>query len=247
MSYELTRFTLRDMTECGAALRQSGAGARTMEAAAGGIVRFLYTKFTDGKTGKPACALVRFFKTHTWGGLEPGQQEFASRILGKNPEPSTQCLTLLATAGDQPDWNDRRRSTGHQAIPLASEAAVAQAPMVSTLMRQFGVDVSSVLRPNPDLILDLAQRTFNVFHVPEAPGSAYIPAQKEFVVPCEVRSVLGMGGVLPSGSLFAVILFSHQPISRETAELFKPMALNIKMAVLPFEDTVFASAGGAHD
>lgn len=244
--YELTRFTLRDMTECGAGLRQVGQGAHTMEEAAAAIVRFLYTKFIDRSSGQPACALVRFFKTHAWGGLEPDLQQFAARMLGKTPDPAMPCLTLLATAGDRPEWNDRRRSTGHQAIPLASAAAVAKAPMIATLIQQFGIDVNTVLQPDPHLLLDLSQRTFNVFHVSEARGSTYIPGQQEFVVPCSVRSVLGMGGVLPDGSLFAVILFSHQPISRETAELFKPMALNIKMAVLPFEDAVFASGGRAH-
>lgn len=244
--YDLTRFTLRDMTECGAELRRAGEGAHTMEGAAEAIVRLLYTKFTNRSTTVPACALVRFFKTHTWGGLGPDLQEFASRVLGKTPDSSMPCLTLLATAGDRPEWNDRRRSTGHQAIPLVSASAVAKAPMIATLIQQFGIDVNTVLQPDPHLLLDLSQQTFNVFHVPEAPGSAYIPAQQEFVVPCGIRSVLGMGGVLPSGSLFAVILFSRQPISRETAELFKPMALNIKMAVLPFEDAVFASGGRAH-
>ncbi|MBE9076344.1 hypothetical protein IQ241_03375 [Romeria aff. gracilis LEGE 07310] len=38
----------------------------------------------------------------------------------------------------------------------------------------------------------------------------------------------------------AIILFSKQPIRRETAEVFKPLAINAKMAVLPFDPgTIF--------
>jgi hypothetical protein len=37
-----------------------------------------------------------------------------------------------------------------------------------------------------------------------------------------------------------VILFSKVAIPRETAELFRTLALNVKMAVLPFESVVFA-------
>jgi hypothetical protein len=87
--------------------------------------------------------------------------------------------------------------------------------------------------------MDLEQRSFNVFHVPEAAGSSYIPAQQEFVIPSQIKSVLGFGGILPSGSLFAVIMFSKCPIAKDTTELFKPLALNVKMAVLPHEGTVF--------
>ena len=40
--------------------------------------------------------------------------------------------------------------------------------------------------------------------------------------------------MLPSGDLFAVVLFSRTPISRETATLFQTVALSVKLAVLPF-------------
>ena len=84
------------------------------------------------------------------------------------------------------------------------------------------------------LMMDAEQRTYNVFYVPEARGSPHIPAQTDFVVPVGIRSVLGFGGLLPPGDLFAVILFSKVPIPRQTSELFKPLALSAKVAVLPF-------------
>lgn len=61
-----------------------------------------------------------------------------------------------------------------------------------------------------------------------------MPAQEGFVLPYGVRSVLGFGGLLPGGDLFVVILFSRVPISREVADLFRPLALSAKLAVLPF-------------
>ena len=71
--------------------------------------------------------------------------------------------------------------------------------------------------------------------MPEAKGSPFVPAQEEFVIPFGIESVLGFGGVLPSKELFTVILFSKQKISRETAELFKSLALSLKLALLPFD------------
>ena len=112
--------------------------------------------------------------------------------------------------------------------------------MISNLIQQFGLEIDTVLAPNPNLLVDVEQRSYNVFHVPDAAGSPYIPAQEEFVVPFGVRSVLGFGGMLPSGNLFAIILFSQSRIQREVAEMFKTLVLSIKLAVLSFEDTVFA-------
>jgi anti-anti-sigma regulatory factor len=72
-------------------------------------------------------------------------------------------------------------------------------------------------------------------YVPEAPGCTYIPAQQTFVIPERIRSVLGFGGMLPDGNLFAIIMFARAPISRMVAERFRPLALNIKISLLPFE------------
>lgn len=239
--YNLAQFSLSDMTACGAAIRKLGMQQPTMETTASRIVHYFYDHFVDPETEKPALALARFFKTHDFGELSPELQQLARQSA--DPEqltPRLKCLTLLGTAGDRPDWNDRRLSTGHQVIPLLSEQMVTQAPMISQLIQQLGLTIRNVLAPPSDMIVDLQERTYNVFHVPEALGSPYIPAQAEFVQPFEVRSVLGFGGILPSGNLMAIILFSKVPIGRQTAELFKPLALNVKMAVLPFDQgTIF--------
>lgn len=238
--FDLASFTLRDMTECGAALRKLGVGAHSMEEAANRVVRYLYEHLVDKPSGQPSCALVRFFKTHPYEEFDAPLREFATRMLdGRAPSPAMQCLTLLATAGDKPEWNSRKTSVGHQAIPLPSPEMVRRAPMISNLIKQLGLEIEMVVKPDPHLLTDLTQESFNVFHVPEAAGSPYIPAQQEFVIPFQIKSVLGFGGILPSGSLFAVVMFSKCPIGRETAELFKPLALNVKVAVLPCEGTVF--------
>jgi hypothetical protein len=111
---------------------------------------------------------------------------------------------------------------------------VARLPMIAQLVHQLGLDAGAVLRPDPALLVDLEQKTYNVFHVPEARGSLHVPDQDDFVVPWGVRSVVGFGGVLTSGNFFAVILFSTIPVPRATADLFRPLALSAKLAVLPF-------------
>jgi hypothetical protein len=234
--YDITRFGLKEMTGCGAALRDLGHGAGCMEEVATRIVRHLYDGVTSGATGRRAFALVRFYKTHDYEALEPPLRLFAERILkGMAPPPGMKCLTLLASAGDEPEWNSRTGSRGHQAIPLPSAAVVSELPMIAQLVRQFGLDISDLVQPSPALLVTFGQRSFNVFHVAEAEGSAHVPAQNEFVRPYGIKSVLGFGGILPSGDLFALIVFSRIPIARETATLFQTVALSVKLAVLPFQ------------
>jgi hypothetical protein len=240
--YDLSRFTLREMTHCGSALRKLGAGAASMEGAAERIVRYLHDSLRAPSGDAPACALVRLFVTVPYGGLPADLQAFARTLLGGEPgSPAMRCLTLLATAGERPEWNARQTSAGHKALPLASAEGIARSPMIAQLIRQFGLEVGALLAPDPGFVVDASQHTFNVFHVRYAQGSPHIPAQQEFVIPFGIESVLGFGGVLPSGDLFAIILFSKTPILRETAELFKTLALNAKVAILPFADgRVFA-------
>lgn len=242
--YDLANLSESEVTECGAGLEALGSGAPHMEEVANKIVRHLYENLKDKQTGGRACALVRFYKTHLYSELEPQLQEFARGVLGAVPvSPEMRCLTLLATVGEKPDWNARANSAGHKAIPLPSEDFVAKIPMIARLVNQLGLEVSAVLRPDPAILVDLEEKTYNVFHVTEAVGSPYIPAQNDFVIPYGVRSVVGFGGVLPSGELYVVILFAKVPVRRETADRFRGLALNVKAAVAPFAGkAVFASA-----
>jgi hypothetical protein len=231
--FQLTHFTMGDMTKCGMELRKSGMSSNSMEEAAGKIVHFIYNSFIDPETGKKSMALVRLFKTHNYMDLDQDLQASSNSILSFDEIPANmKCLTLLATVGDEPEWNSRDSSEGHKAIPLPSVELVRKFPMVSNLVKQFGLELNSVLNPDPSCLQDLEETTYNVFLVSQANGSAYIPAQDDFVIPYGIKSVLGCGGILPTGNLFAVIMFSKQTVSREVADLFKPLTLSIKMSLL---------------
>jgi hypothetical protein len=233
--YSLSNFTLADMTRCGVDLRRMGTGATSMEMVAERVVRSLYDNLSEAQSDARACALVRIFVTVPYQDLPADQQQFARKMLGEHdPAASMKCLTLLATAGDEPAWNARQTSSGHQSLPLPSAESIGRSPMISQLIRQLGVEAATLLAPREAMMLDEGQHTFNVFHVPEALGSPHIPAQREFVEPYRIRSVLGFGGLLVPGELFATILFSRVPISRDVAALFRTLALNVKVALLPF-------------
>jgi PAS domain S-box-containing protein len=246
--HDLAGFALRDMIECVRSLRRAAESASSMEEAARAIVQSLYRNLASVENGEPNCALVRCFKTHRFGLLPAELAAVARKGLNEGPaNHELRCLTLLATAGQLPKWNDRRQSVGHRAIPLASVEIVERAPMIASLIRQMGLGIEAALYPDSQLILDADQHAFNVFHVEHAEGDPSIPAQQDFVQKYGIRSVLGFGGLLPSGDLFAVILFSKIRVRRETAALFRTIALGVKLALLPYtQGRVFDADAPAH-
>lgn len=233
--HDLAAFTLGDMISLGAALRRPDADARSIEQVGRRIVETLRARLLDPRLGGPSCVLARLYRTIPFSDLNDSLKDCARKAFPDGPlHEETRCLTLLASAGEQPEWNDVSRSRGHRTIPLPSVEIVNRLPMVAQLIKQFGLDPTDIVEGRNDLVLDATSSAFNVFHVEEAAGSPHVPAQEDFVAPFGVRSVLGFGGLLPGPDLFAVILFSRTPIPRETADLFKTVALSVKLALLPF-------------
>ena len=243
--FDLRSFGLTDMLECSAQMQRLGADASSMEEAARKVVDYLYASLVDKETDESAVALVRLYKTHRFDELEPDLRAFASAVSPDRPVAAdAPCLTMLATAGDEPAWNDRRLSIGHQAIPLHDPAAIANLPMVYELTRQLGFDEDQVVKPHPDLFRATEGRPGGVFYVAEARGSAHVPAQADFVERHGIRSVIGFGGLLPSGYVFAVVMFAKIAIPRETAESFGALTFAAQLALLPFvERRLFDSDG----
>jgi hypothetical protein len=236
----ISNFGLMEATECASTIRKIGKNCNSMEEVSTQIASFFYETFFDERSLEKDFSLVRIFKTHAFGKLDIKLRKFASKnSLGQVINAATKCLTLIATTGDDKRWRDRECSTGHKAIPLSSEDVVNTLPMIRNLIRQLGLDIKTVLNPDPEIIQDLAEKTFNVFLVSPALGSANIPAQEEFVVPFHIQSVLGFGGVFPGGDIFTVIVFSKKIITEEIAALFKTIALSVKVSLLPWTGKVF--------
>jgi hypothetical protein len=237
MPYDLTTFGLGDMLKCSLRLRETATGAPTLEATAQRVCRFLYDELRD-PNGDRQCALVRCYKTHAFGSLDADLQAFARAVMGvEQPRSTMKCLTLMATVGQTAAWNSRHLSRGHKAIPLPSPEIVEQAPMISQLIKELGLELTSVLQPSPDVVRWLAGKRHGVFYVENALGSPYIPAQQDFVVRFGIRSVIGLGGMLATGDLFAVILFTTVPVSSGSADRFRTLALDVKAGFSRFNDS----------
>ncbi|HZQ83085.1 MAG TPA: hypothetical protein VFB25_14010 [Gaiellaceae bacterium] len=228
----LATFSGSDLSRFGDAIRAIPRRVRTMEESAKAVTDFLWDELHDD------LALVRLYKTHPYAQLPGELQEFAGGLTGGVPSPDVRCLTLLATRGLEPEWNDRRMSEGHKAIPLPNVEFVQRLPMVAGLVEQLGLELADVVQPERKRVLELAQRTYGVFHVEEAAGSPFVPAQ-EFVERHGVRSALGFGGVLYTGDFFAVVVFARVHVDARTADVVRVLSLATRVALLPFGMRVF--------
>ncbi len=236
--YSLARFSLLEMTECSAVLRQLGDQSRSQREVAARAVDYLYASLGDPHTGARDCVLVRCFKTVSYCRLDPSIQRLAREKLGGIPPlPDLKCFTLMATAGEESDWNQVELSHRYRVIPMVNADFVKQFPMFSQLLHQFGVSTAFDVTPKGEWLVDVGEKTYNVFYVPDALHNPYVPVQKEFVRKFGVASVLCFGGMLPSRDLFAVILFSRTPVPRDTAMLCKSLALSLKASLLACDET----------
>lgn len=234
--FDIKRFNIDQVSACGAVIKDICERCSTMEDAANKVVQYIYENFRNYESGSNSFPLVRFYVTHLCGTLPPDLSKFITTMMedDKTVLVNANCLALLATAGDEKEWNSRRTSVNHKCVQLASIDMIYQFPMISQLLKQFKIDIKYLVEPNSEIILDTTKKTYNVFFVPEAVGSKYIPAQENFVIPYNISSVLGFGGFLNTGSLAVVILFSRDKISDNVADLFKLLSLDLDMAFAKF-------------
>jgi hypothetical protein len=181
---------------------------------------------------------VRFFKSGLFAGLAPDLQRRALAGGAEAPGPATLCLVLLGTAGERAEWCSPATSVRHQVIPLFSAELPRPFPMISRLVHDLGMPVPELGRPSPELVSS-EESACSVFFVARSRGSPFVSAQDDFVIRYGIESVLGFGGWLPTGDLFATVLFSRVIIARATADLFRRVAVGVRQAVVPCLDVAW--------
>lgn len=230
--YRLESFHTSCMVWAGAELRLSRETFGSMEAVAQRQCDVLWERF-EGPDGGPGFGLVRVYRTLPATRLPP---DLRTTALGPDYQgPDVKCLTLLGSRGIEPAWNDRRSSEGHRAIAMPDPGFVSAVPMLAELFRSFGVDVARFLAGETLALSHQGEaRHFNVFHVESAAGSPHIPAQAGFVEPYGIESVIGFGGLLPDGEIYAVIGFSRARVDAEVARRFSTLTLHCRVPLADF-------------
>lgn len=246
---DLRTLSTSDLSTLIRGLRRIGVETESMEEGAQRVTALLHEQLADAETGERQTALVRLYKTHPYDSLPAAVRAHLDQRLG-GPAPSgMRCLTLLGTSGLRPEWNDRRRSVDHQAIPLLehlpgqrSQRLWERTPLVGQLLRELGVQQETFSSSYGPAALALSLRQPRLFFVQNTVNHPLLPMQTEFVVPEGVRSVVGLSAALESSDLFVLMLFSRVPLTPETAALLLQLTASVKMAALSMHERVFAVA-----
>jgi serine phosphatase RsbU (regulator of sigma subunit)/anti-sigma regulatory factor (Ser/Thr protein kinase) len=213
-----------------ATVSRAGGQAGSMEGAARHLASALRTAFST-PDGESAVVLVRIFQTTMWELLTPQLRSYAmARMAPGATAEGTRCLALLATLGDRPTWCDRHASRDHQALPLTGTDVIRRVPLALTVLDHLvGADAQRDAQRDGDG----RPARVAVHLVSDATGSPLVPAQS-LVESHGVQSALGLGGILPSGEVFTVVLLSRVPIDPATAQRFGAVTEAMRGALSPF-------------
>lgn len=227
----------RAMREVERSVQKATRGCATLEEAAQRYTSLLYTRFED------SVVLARLFATTRYRDLPETHRRYVDELASSagvtdRVSPDMLTLSLLGTSGVEPDWNDRRRSRGHVAIPLVSSAFIGAIPMVARLLHELGLGFDWVDSGDAEAVLKTLGSINGVFHVADAStavdvqGRRIIPA-RDFVEKYGVRSVLGVGGAyIGTPTFIVVIVFCRDEVSRERAEEFMAHVNRIKASTM---------------
>lgn len=192
----------------------------------------LYERFEE------SVVLVRVFATAEVRQLHPRERAFVDDFCAQNSvshqlDDATDVLSLLGSRGVEDEWNDRRGSKGHLAVPLISEQFIGEIPMLAGLLTEIGFRPAWGHARSNFVVTSLANVN-GIFYVDDAKtgrderGRSVIPAA-EFVERYGVRTVFGFGGSYLSGHTFiSTIVFCRDHVRRSDATKFVPMIGSLK-------------------
>jgi serine phosphatase RsbU (regulator of sigma subunit)/anti-sigma regulatory factor (Ser/Thr protein kinase) len=223
-------FSAERIAALAAAVARAGEQTGSMEGAARHAAAAIRTAFPT-PDGDSAVVLVRVFQTTVWELLTPQLRSYAmARMTPGAPAEGTRCLALLATLGDRPTWCDRHASRDHQALPLTGTDVIRRVPLALTVLDHL---VGAAAQRNPQTDHEGRPARVAVHLVSDAAASPLVPA-RSLVDAHGVTAALGLGGVLPSGEVFTVVLYSRVPIDPATAQRFGAVAEAMRGAMAPF-------------
>lgn len=238
---KIDQVTSSTLSEMWAQLEPKVGSAWYLEEAAQTLVHDLQTQFDE------SVVIARAFVTVPLQALPRANREFVQNLARSagaegDLKDSTPVLSLIGTYGREEGWQDRRRSKGHVGIPLISSSFIGAIPMISRLLKELGVPLEWVDKPETEVIIKTIGSSAGLFFVDDAStatdsqGRKIIVAQ-DFVEDNQVKSVFGTGGAYLNGQILILVVFCRDKLSRAVAERFMEMTNLFKGKTLSLADS----------
>lgn len=214
MALENKLFQSIDFIGLGRSLMRGCRALPSFEAASQYICRTLYDRIRTSDD-VPLFSLIRLYRLvrvedlpkELWSLLDPGEK------FG---------IALMGTYGKLPEWQDRKQSLGHKVIPINKVMIPTKIPMFEQLLiADMEVDLKH-LYSTGDVLASLGRPSGGTFLIEDALKSPKIPAKDDFVVPHQIKSLVGFGGMVPDvqrrSTLYMLIGFTQFPVTIELAK-----------------------------
>lgn len=222
----LAEFSIDDLEIFSEALRTIGDGAHGIEGAAARVTAYLDERLA-GLDGDRACVNLSLHMTHPFAGLPPERQAQAAS-LDPSVTASTACLTPLSIAGHVDE-----AEPGGVALPL-TDPMFSTRPILLTSLQAMGLNRELATERTEVVLSGVHRKELEAFLVPDLRVSDLLgPDERERVQALGIRSLLGIGGGLPTGDLFVLFLFARDVVTDRSAYLLRALAPAIKATLIP--------------
>lgn len=219
----------KDIHDLEIKIEQMPGHCQNLEQAAQQTLKLVYDTF------QPSLPLLRLYIMLPYAKLPLPHQQFVTQVAQVRNQaglikPQTPVLSLLGSQGARPEWREIRKSANHLAIPLISKEFIQQAPMMSAMLKEMGVNLEWFDRPQRDIFTYPVGRMGGVFYVADAAqaqdsqGRNIIPDQ-DFVSQNRIKSVFGsMGTYFSDKSFVAMVFFTNEKLEKTTVIPYTSLA-----------------------
>ena len=192
----------------------------------------LYHEFAE------SLPLARLFATVPYGFLPEREKAFARGIATENNVLSeltedTIVVTLVATRGLRPEWNDPQNSRHHLAIPMLSASVIRPIPLVGRVLSGTMTGIPWLTKQKTLMLLESMGQISQLIYVRDARSARsgndhrLILAQ-DFVEAHGIRTVLALGGSYLNQTCLALVLFTQELLTEEQVSKFTTLLSSIK-------------------
>jgi hypothetical protein len=237
---DVSRLAREDLIDLRARLKDAWTTCASVEDCA----RILVDTFCERLS---VLVLARLYVSIPFRELPAEEQRAAERIgrmleVADRITRNTEVLCLLATRGTNTEWNDRRLSHAHRALPLVDDAFVRSAPMLDSLFSQLGITGASSPVPAERVGIDGIFLVDDAATARDADGRHIVPA-RDFVEAHAIKSVFGFGGRYVTGRIMAFVAFAQVTVEAQDVRALASIGSSFRMSTSRrfFEKQIFSA------
>jgi len=212
-------------------LREAGVAGKSSEEVSQSIADLFVRFFSSHDRRRSQVSLVEVFQTRLLGDLPARQQaRFFAMANASHVSAETPVLSLMGVAGDSVDWTAETHPLGVQCIHLQDEFTSQDTTLYTQVCEPLRRRKSEGETGKSIAVVDSHNHLFGVAVHNEPCSQNFTQIKKEFLLAREVKSILSLGGSLPSGESYFVFLYSNVTLDSRIQTFFQAVSAAVCLA-----------------